>query len=465
MEKLLLIFIVILISANSYSQDFWAKNIGTSLNDVGQSLIQDTDSTLLIFGCRQRNDGILIKTNLNGDTIFTKSYPQLKFGKDIIKITNNEYLLLGEYGDIAKIGAKGEVIWQQKISNSNTYKLLKINSDNFIVAGSIFVYDHMQEVPDLGLDSVFQVDILLKKYNSEGTCLKTDTIKLSTDSDWANDLFFKDDTLYVLGTTYLNGFPNISLLKLNLDLQILNDTIYQSDGIYSGTSFVLTKKNDLIITGIKWKDNTEQRNLFITKFSANGDILWEKDINYDSTDEGIKIIQSKTDDYYILGQTVNNQNGDEQVRNLILLKIDDNGTIELNKLIDNEGRKMGFSILEIRDNSLFILGTTDYLTYGGTDIYLINCDGSGFFRTALQSYDFIKNLSVYPNPTTGSFRIKSNNNNSIKSIKIFSLNGVELVDYSSKKDNEFYLSVDKGIFLIEIIDNNDKRQICKLIKK
>jgi hypothetical protein len=167
----------------------------------------------------------------------------------------------------------------------------------------------------------------------------------------------------------------------------------------------------------------------------------------------------------VLGQTVNDQNGDEQVRNLILIKIDDNGVIKLKKLIDNKGRKMGFSILEISDNSLFILGTTDYLTYGGTDIYLINCDSSGFFRTALQSYDFRKNLSVYPNPTTGSFRIKSNNNNSIKSIKLFSLNGVELVDYSSKKDNEFFLSVDKGVYLIEIIDNNNKRQICRLIKK
>jgi hypothetical protein len=467
MEKLLLIGIVLLISVNTYSQDFWAKNIGTSLNDVGQAFIQDTDSTLLIFGWHQENGGMLIKTNLDGDTIFSKFYPQLKFGKDIIKITDNEYLLLGKDGDIAKIGAKGEVIWQQKILNSNTYKLIKVDNNQFIVGGSIIVFDHIEEVPDLGLDSIFQVDILLKKYNLEGNCLKTDTIKISSDSDWASDLVFKDDTLYVLSTTYLNGLPNISLIKLNLDFQILNDTIYQNDGIYSGTSFVLNKNNDLIITGVKWKDFTEQRNLFITKFSANGDILWEKDINYDSTDEGIKIIQSKDDDFYVLGQTVNSQNGDKQVRDLILLKVDESGIIELNKLIDIPGRKMGYSILEITKNNLMILATTDNLTHGSADILLINSDSTGYFPTNVQQINIQeKSFSVFPNPTNGHFLIKSSTNqNFIKQLSLLNMMGLKINDYQLTNGQEFYINGVKGIYFLEIIDKNNQIQIFKIIKQ
>ena len=468
MKKSLLILFSLLSSLFCFAQNYYSTTIGTSLNEEGQEFIQDTDSTFLIFGRSQEKEGFLIKINLEGDTIFSKYYPQMSFGKDIIKTSENEYLLLGESGEIIRISSNGNIIWQKKILKSRTNKLLKIDKDHFIVAGSIEVFDQIKEVPDLGLDSVFQADVLIKKFDNEGNCIKTEIINLSSDSDWASDLIFKDDTIYALCTSYLNKYPNIALIKLDTNLQVLNDTVYQNNGIYTGTSFVLNENNEFIVTGVKWKDFTEHRNLFVTKFDAKGNKLWQNDINYDSTDEGIKIIKSKNNDYCILGETDNGENGVTQKRNLILLRVDESGVVKLKKLLDFEGRKMGFSIIEADRNSLFILGTTDYLTHGGIDILLIHCDSTGFFNTGVPQLNILENrLFVFPNPTIGYFRIKSNYvENSIKSFSLYNLMGIKLADYQfHNEEQEYYLNVDNGVYFIELTDINNKKQVTRIIKK
>lgn len=458
MKKSIWILFFILNSSICFTQNYKSTTIGTIQNDVGQEFIQDTDSTFLIFGWHQAKGGFLIKINLVGDTIFSKYYPQLLFGKDIIKASENEYLLLSEYGDIIKINSNGNLIWQKKIPKSNTRKLLKIDNDHFVVAGGIQVFDHTEEVPDLGLDSIFLEHVLIKKYDFNGNSLKTDTIKIKSSYSFANDLLYKNDTLYVLGNSFL--------LKLNSEFQVVFDYVYVNEGI--GKSFVINEDNEFLVTGMKWTDNTEGGNLYLAKLNSNGKILWKKDLNYDLSDEGVKIIKSKNNDYYVLGQTANSKNGEGQVRNLVLLRVNDSGTVKLNKLIDSNGNKMGYSILESENNGLFILGTTGYLSHGGTDILLINCDSTGFFNTEVTQLNIEeKELFVYPNPTTGYFRIKSNyKENSIKSFSLYNMMGLKLEDYQfNNEGQEFYLNVDNGVYFIELIDRNNKIRVSKIIKK
>ena len=80
----------------------WNTYIGTEHNEKGAQVIQTEDGGYLLIGNlvnqqEQDSDLWLIKTNSQGDSIWTKSYggDGDEFGSDIVKIENNGYILLG----------------------------------------------------------------------------------------------------------------------------------------------------------------------------------------------------------------------------------------------------------------------------------------------------------------------------------------------------------------------------------
>ena len=79
--SIFIIFIFLLI-VTTYAQEpdtLWTKTYGSSGDDIGRSVIETTNGEFIIaghtdsFGAGMK-DGILIKTNLSGDTIWTKTY-------------------------------------------------------------------------------------------------------------------------------------------------------------------------------------------------------------------------------------------------------------------------------------------------------------------------------------------------------------------------------------------------------
>jgi len=71
------------------------------------------------------------------------------------------------------------------------------------------------------------------------------------------------------------------------------------------------------------------------------------------------------------------------------------------------------------------------------------------------------NISMYPNPNnTGKLQLKSTNNNQLKSIEIYSIEGKLVRDFSIKdsKTSDFSMDISDlkmGIYLVKIIDNKN----------
>jgi hypothetical protein len=471
MKNILTLLIINISIISGFSQQYFMRTFGTQINDVSSNFIKETDSTLFFFGWRSSSDGILIKTNLFGDTIFTKLYPQFTFTSDIFKISETEFILLGGSEEIIKINNIGNIYWQIISNNYNnrisTKSGTKLNNNQFVIAGSVSVFDHMQFIPDFGMDSIFQQDVLIEKFSNSGTLISRDTINLSIEDESVSQIILKNNILNVVGSSYKFGYPNVFIIRLDTNMNVLMDTVYQYTGIYNAKSIFVDSNSNFIITGDKWINSTQRTNLFVAKYDINGALLWENNYDYTTyeygSDSGVRIIQNSNGTYSIIGNASNGTSSNH----LLLIRVNSDGYTLLNKLIDCTGNKSSNSILELAENRIALFGTTDYNTVGGIDFLYIVCDSLGNFPLNIQNYLLDNSIVLYPNPTVNNVRISSTNDRLIKRIKITDLLGkLEYIDnYKGLNIIDLILNLKTGIYIVEIEDTRNMTTINKLIIK
>ena len=80
-----------------------------------------------------------------------------------------------------------------------------------------------------------------------------------------------------------------------------------------------------------------------------------------------------------------------------------------------------------------------------------------------QEFDVISNLSIYPNPSTGTFSI----NQFVTNVEIFSLTGQLVRTFQNKLENDVYEISDlkTGIYMVKVTDVNSNIATLKLIKQ
>ena len=108
--------------------------------------------------------------------------------------------------------------------------------------------------------------------------------------------------------------------------------------------------------------------------------------------------------------------------------------------------------------------TTYYYSVGGYSPTLVGNRILGNFTTSalgLTDNEQKAKFNLYPNPTTDNFSIEMDNE--VKSIDIYSLQGQKVLSSNSKEVNVSNLS--KGIYLVQIEDENNKISTQKLIVK
>ena len=129
----------------------------------------------------------------------------------------------------------------------------------------------------------------------------------------------------------------------------------------------------------------------------------------------------------------------------------------------------------INNGDLFRLGLTEsggqnYFNGAVDDLKIYNYAISDadvlslFSNNTLASHEFnLQNLqaTLYPNPTTDAFTIEMENE--VKSIEIYSLQGQKVLSSNSKDVSVSGLS--KGMYLVQIVDENNAIAIQKLIVK
>ena len=134
----------------------------------------------------------------------------------------------------------------------------------------------------------------------------------------------------------------------------------------SGESVQQTTDGGYIITGDTGGD------VYLIKTDGNGEEQWLQTFGGEESDGGNSVQQTSDGGYVITGMTESFGNGD---RDVYLIKTDDNGNLDWEKIFGGTCYDSGSSVQQTSDGGYIITGYT--CSYGGEELYLIKTNENG----------------------------------------------------------------------------------------
>ena len=258
----------------------WEKTYGTAKANVGLYGDQTTDEGFALAGYtipahRNDKDFWLLKTDENGDSLWSKSY-----GDSLNQMVNN---------------------FQQT------------SDDGFILVGETW-------------GGTTNNDILVLKTDSHGIEEWRCTI-VESRNDQAYAIKETEDGYILIGTTTSIGAGNkdIWVIKLDESGTVAWQKTYGGDALEYGFDVVPTSEG-YVFTGSTSSYGTEFYDIWILKVDLNGDVIWEQIYGGPMIDIGRSIIQNEGGGFTILGQTSSYGSGEYD---FWMLKTDELGVISV----------------------------------------------------------------------------------------------------------------------------------------
>ena len=151
--------------------------------------------------------------------------------------------------------------------------------------------------------------------------------------------------------------------KVNSNFNLLSDAIS-------------TDSNQLIVLGSNHNTGGYYDNIFLSKFTSNGDTIWTQTYNNKTFNScnGSRIITTKDGGYAIIG---NASLYDGANKDILLIKTDSAGRTLWSKTYGGSGSEDGIALTETDNGEFIITGYTTSYGEGYQDIYLLKTNSIG----------------------------------------------------------------------------------------
>ena len=352
----------------------------------------------------------LIKTDVNGDTLWTKIYGGATADYfNAIELTNDGGYLLAGYTNsfvtapdsgniyLVKTDASGSAQWTKSYGGSHAisdgYGIKQTADKGFIITGYTNAFSDING------------DAFLIKTDSAGNSIWSKTYG-SPRLDWGNAVKQTLDGGYILtGSASFDTTKliDVYLLKTNASGDTLWSKTYGGTGYDFGQTLEITNDGGFVITGYTNSCDSGNYDMFILKTDANGNMLWFNEYDLSLDDESNALFKTN-DGGYIIGGITTNAAGNYDVQ---LIKTDAYGKKTCSNkncawpLILPPTKQAAASVQSYSASLLF--NSVKPVVKKDTVVTSILC------ITALNRItDPDQNqLSVYPNPSRGYFTVLS----------------------------------------------------------
>ena len=398
---------------DSIGSIIWSKTYGGTRDDEAYSVQQTFDGGYIIAGYSKSFGAInynayLIKTDANGDTLWTKTYGGVQDDyANVVEQTNDGGFILAGYTNsfvagadsgsiyLIKTDATGNIKWTSSLNGttaiSDGYSIKQTLDKGYILTG----YTNSFSDPN--------GDAYLIKTDSNGTVSWTKTYG-SSHVDWGNSVQQTSDGGYIVAGS--SSFDSTNLIDIYLiKTNAIGDTLwtktYGGKGYDYGQAIEQTKDGGYVITGYANNCDTCSYNAYIMKTDENGNIIWANTYGGPGDDEANAVCQTSDGAYVVAGITNSFGAGDYDV---YLIKTDINGYV-CNQLTIS---LLTHSPATLTSNQVMQTYTTSTSL---NHVTTLQDTGTVTTDACLQmdvKYVIAKNLpsiNIFPNPNQGIFRL------------------------------------------------------------
>jgi hypothetical protein len=379
--KILIIFFLLFFTTTAFTQTTFQKTYGGTSNERGNMVHQTSDGGYMVFGetvsLGNANWSVyLVRTDSLGNLIWTKTYSNVT----PMWITHGQqtydggYIISGIVHDteivstwdiyLIKTDANGDTLWTRTLQAGESYSVIQTTDSGYIIAGSSSNFMpgdfYLIKISSGGNviwwkgygGNSYDFGIAVKETYDEGFIISGNTtsfgagardfylIKTDANGDilwsrtfggasWENEGYVQQtlDSGYIItgGTlSFGSGVTNVYLIKIDSSGNIMWSDAVETPLIQSEGYTVQQTEDSGFIVCAGMHDTLEK--ILVIKTSVNGDTLWTRifgDFQYSLLGSSIKQTMDKG---FIMSGSCMNIN----LSDILLIKMDSNGNSSCN---------------------------------------------------------------------------------------------------------------------------------------
>jgi len=402
---LLLIILQIAFALAAGPQIEWQKSYGGSGWDWGTSIDEASDGgfimAILTYSYSSSSDILLVRTNSKGDTLWTKRFDDAintMIGMSVQQTSDGGFIVFGNVngnslndGLVIKTDADGDTLWTYRYDYSGEQlgrAVRETKDGSYIFAGKSQVHP-----PGYHWGDPLYYNAWLMKLNADGDTL------WNKKYGWAGD----DEANWIEETSCKPGAPLFGdsdywLFKTDTNGDTVWSATFGGDGNDIGYSVAETT-DGYVIAGHTNSFGVGNNDGWIVKTDAVGNELWNKTYGGPDDDLFFDIQPIRDGGFLLSGRTGMPSSG---IFDVWIVKINSAGDTVWTQTLGGEGFDGVSKAVVTSDNGYAIAAQSEYYnTNGSSDAWLIRFESDPTEisdESILQKADSFQLLDNYPNP-------------------------------------------------------------------
>ena len=381
----------------------WTRTFGGTGDDWGFYVEQTSDGGFIITGGTDSfgagmADIYLIKTESNGDTMWTKTFGGefMDWGMCVLQTEDGGYIIAGSTTSfgmgawdafLIKTGANGNETWNRTIGGLQLDAgncLAQTPDGGFIIAGTTYSF------------GAGESDMYLVKTDFEGNVIWSQTFG-GNEMDGAGGVQRTiDGGCIAAGWTGPSG--NYDVLLVKTDSSGVEEWQQTFGGPEWDDAWAVRQTADggYILAGSTRSYGAGSNDIYVIKTDELGNEIWNRAIGGEGEDSGSDVKLTTDGGFIVTGWT----EAPGSSTDVYILKIDEDGDEIWSKTIGGYDYDLGYCTVITSGEEFVIAGCTNSYGVGESDIYLVRLEAEGAaVEENLSEAPAVSSLSpLYPNP-------------------------------------------------------------------
>jgi len=298
-----------LVCTDSGGTQQWIRRYGGPNMDQCRHAERTTDGGYILVGYTESfapaengNSCVwLLKTDANGDSLWSRTYgrPSVSsWGECVRQTFDGGYIIAGgknadslmlEVGWLIKTDANGDTLWTREYPNFALTSVLQLREGGFLIAGSVYYQPFYNQMAAMFL-SAFGDSVWFRQYSAGLLSTVRDVVEL------------ENGGFYLSGIANWSGRePDLVVLRLNSD----GDSLWQRqvDGLGwdEAAALCIAQDGGCVSVGYTTSPVGQNADIWLTKLALDGAVEWNTTYSSEYSDIASTIVPLSDGGYMIAG--------------------------------------------------------------------------------------------------------------------------------------------------------------------